>query len=105
LAGVAGTDAPEAGMPLPHQFCACLRNVVTVVRAAGRQPSDIAALRVFVTDIAAFKQGQAEIARAWRDILGRHFPAMNLVEVRALYEATALVEIEATALLEKVETQ
>ncbi|HEY0293783.1 MAG TPA: RidA family protein [Bordetella sp.] len=99
LAGATGADAPPAGMSLPAQFGASLANVVRVVQAAGGQAGDIAALRVFVTDIQAFKQGQAEIAAAWGKLLGRHFPAMTLVEVRALFEETAQVEIEAQALL------
>ena len=78
-----------------------MRNVVTVVRAAGGEPSDIAALSVFLTDIVAFKQCQSAVAASWRDVLGRHFPAMTMVEVRALFEETALVEINATALISK----
>src|ERR1700722_3597135 len=60
LAGSTGADATQAGTGLPRQFGDSLRNVVTVVRAAGGQPFDIAALRVFVTDIGAFKRGQTE---------------------------------------------
>ena len=101
LAGPTGADAPPPGMAMADQFAASLRNVVTVVRAAGGEPSDIAALSVFLTDIAAFKQCQAAVAVAWRDVLGRHFPAMTMVEVRALFEETALVEINATALISK----
>ena len=99
LAGPTGADAPPAGMGMAEQFAASLHNVVAVVRAAGGEPADIASLSVFLTDIAAFKQSRAAVAAAWREMLGRHFPAMTMVEVRALYEATALVEINATALL------
>ena len=103
LAGPTGADAPPAGMGMAEQFAASLRNVVAVVRAAGGGPSDIAALCVFLTDMGAFKRSREAVAGAWRDILGRHFPAMTMVEVRALYEDTALVEINATALLAKKE--
>ena len=99
LAGVTGADAPPVGLGMAEQFAASLGHVVTVVRAAGGEPSDIASLSVFVTDIAAFKRSQADVARVWRDLLGRHYPAMTMVEVQALYEDTALVEINATALL------
>ncbi|AMD56761.1 hypothetical protein AWN88_00270 [Agrobacterium tumefaciens] len=76
-----------------------MQNVVAVVAAAGGVPSDIASLRVFVTSIDDFKNAQPEIASAWRTILGRHFPAMTMVEVRALFEKEAMVEIEGVALL------
>lgn len=99
LAGTTGADAPAPGAGMAEQVATALAHVVAVVREAGGQPSDVAALRMFVTDMAAFRQAESEIAAAWRGILGRHFPAMTLVEVRALYESTALVEIEATALL------
>ena len=101
LAGETGAAAPPAGMGLAEQFVRCLHNVAEVVRAAGGEPTDVAALRAFVTDMAAFKAAQPSIASGWREIFDRHFPAMTLVEVRALYEETALVEIEATAMLKK----
>ena len=99
LAGRTGADAPPAGMGMAEQFEGSLRNVVTVVLAAGGEPADIASLSVFLTDMAAFKLAQPAIASVWRGLLGRHFPVMTMVEVRALYEETALVEINATALL------
>lgn len=101
LAVVHGAAAPESGLKFEDQFRLSLSNVVDVVTAAGGAPTDIASLRVFVTDIASFKSAQDEIAVAWGDLLGKHFPAMTLVEVTALFEETALVEIEAIALLKK----
>ena len=101
LAVVHGAAAPEAGLKFKDQFRLSLSNVVDVVVAAGGSATDIASLRVFVTDIASFKSAQDEIAAAWGDLLGKHFPAMALVEVTALFEETALVEIEAIALLKK----
>lgn len=100
LAGETGAQAPSKEMSFVEQFSRCLQNVVTVVESAGGKATDIAALRVFVTDMTAFKTGQPHIAEAWRRILGRHFPAMTMVEVSALFEETALVEIEGTALLQ-----
>ena len=99
LAGITGVDAPPPGMNMATQFAASLANVVTVVREAGGQPEDIAVLNVFLTDMAAFKQAQPAVAAAWRTLLGRHFPTMTMVEVRALFEPSALVEINAMALL------
>jgi enamine deaminase RidA (YjgF/YER057c/UK114 family) len=96
-----GAAAPPPGLGMADQFVKSLENVVAVVRAAGGQPSDIAALRVFVTDIGAYKADQPAIAVGWRRVIGAHFPAMTMVEVGALYEETAMVEIEAIALLRK----
>lgn len=99
LGGATGADAPAAGTAMAEQFASCLRNVISVVQAVHGAPQDIAALRVYVTDISAFKSAQPEIATTWRELLGMHFPAMTMVEVRALYEDAALIEIEATAMI------
>lgn len=101
LAVVDGAAAPAADMGFSDQFELALRNVMSVVEAAGGLASDIASLRVFVTSVNAFKAAQKEIALSWRSVLGAHFPAMTLVEVAALFESTASVEIEAVALLKK----
>lgn len=99
LAVVDGAVAPPAGMSFGDQFRQSLKNVVDVVRSAGGTPADIASLRVFVTSIGDFKRAQREIAAHWGDLLGKHFPAMTLVEVSALFEDTAQIEIEAVALI------
>jgi enamine deaminase RidA (YjgF/YER057c/UK114 family) len=100
LGGATGADAPAPGTSMAKQFVSCLANVISVVKAANGVPEDIAALRVFVTDIDAFKGAQTEIAVSWRQLFGKHFPAITMVEVLALYDEAALVEIEATAMLE-----
>jgi enamine deaminase RidA (YjgF/YER057c/UK114 family) len=101
LAVVRGEAAPAAELTFSEQFDLSLRNVVEVVAAAGGGATDLASLRIFVTDMAAFKSAKVEIAESWRKILGLHFPPMTLVEVTALFEATAFIEIEAVALLQK----
>ena len=88
----AGTDA---GM----QWKVALTNVVTVLKAAGGQPTQLVALRAYVTDIAEFNAAGAAIGAAWGATLGRHFPAMTLVQVSALIDPNAKVEIEAEAIL------
>jgi enamine deaminase RidA (YjgF/YER057c/UK114 family) len=79
------------------QFAQALRNVVTVVRAVGGEPQNIVRMTCYVTDKALYTQATREIGAHWREILGKHFPAMALVEVKGLLEPGALVEIEATA--------
>lgn len=81
------------------QFVRALDNVLTVVREAGGTPQAIARMVVYVTDKREYMARRKEIGLAWRERLGRHFPAMVLVEVKGLLEGTAQVEIEAVALL------
>ena|SRR5690349_1240732 len=79
------------------QFAKALDNVITVVRTAGGAPEDIAMMTIFVTDLPAYRSGVREIGAAWRERLGKHFPAITMVEVKALLEPQALVEVQATA--------
>ena len=82
-----------------QQFALALDRVLAVVRAAGGEPSHIGRMTIYVTDIAAWRDARSELGAAWRARLGRHYPAMALVEVSGLVDAGALVEIEATAVL------
>ncbi len=79
------------------QFRQTLENVCTVVRAGGGHPSDITRLTMFVVDKAQYMSNLETIGTAYRELLGRHYPAMSLVQVAALLEDDALIEIEATA--------
>lgn len=81
------------------QFAQALRNVVAVVEAAGGKPEDIARMTVYVTDKQAYLARTRDIGAAWKELLGRHFPAMALVQVADLLEEGAQVEIEATAVI------
>jgi enamine deaminase RidA (YjgF/YER057c/UK114 family) len=81
------------------QFAQALSNVVAVVRAAGGEPQHVVRLTIYVTDKRLYLASTREIGAAWRTLLGKHFPAMALVEVSGLLEPDALVEIEATAAL------
>ena len=87
--------SPEMGA----QFAQALKNLVAVVRAAGGLPEDIIQLRVYVTDKQLYIAARQEIGVAWRALLGRHFPAMALVEVQDLLEEGALVEIDGMAVI------
>jgi enamine deaminase RidA (YjgF/YER057c/UK114 family) len=82
---------------LVPQFARALDNVLAVVRAAGGVAEDIAAMVVYVVDIAAYRSAQHELGAVWRQRLGKHFPAMALVAVAHLVEPKAVVEIQATA--------
>lgn len=101
VAGQVGWN--EAGVfvarDLPGQFAQALDNVLAVVRAAGGRPEDIAHMRVYVTDLDAYRGSLREVGAAWKERLGKHFPAMALVGVAGLVEREALVEIEAIVAL------
>lgn len=84
---------------LAGQFEQALENVVAVVRAAGGSVEHLARLTVYVTDLDAYRSSLPAIGAAYRTVLGKHFPAMALVGVAGLVEKSALVEIEATAIL------
>lgn len=81
------------------QFGKALDNVLAVVREAGAEAASIARLTIYVTDKDEYQSRRREVGAAYRERMGRHFPAMSLVEVQALLEDGAHVEIEATAVL------
>lgn len=81
------------------QMQQCLRNILAVVTAAGGGPEHIARLTWYVTDKADYVASQREIGKAYREVMGYHFPAMTMVVVTALVEDQALIEIEASAVL------
>ena len=76
-----------------------LRNVVAVLAEAGAGAEHIVRLTWYVTDKREYVARGKEVGEAYRSVMGRHYPAMTLVEVRGLVEDAAKVEIEATAVL------
>ena len=83
-----------------EQFDQALANVLTVVSEAGGAPSSIVRLTIYVTDKAEYLAAQKDIGERYRARMGRHYPAMTLVEVKSLLEPGAKVEIEATAVID-----
>lgn len=81
------------------QFAQALRNVVEVVRAAGGRPEHVVSMTIYVADKRQYLAARQEIGARWREIMGKHYPAMSLVQVADLLEDGALVEIEAVAAL------
>jgi enamine deaminase RidA (YjgF/YER057c/UK114 family) len=81
------------------QFDRALRNVMAVVTAAGGGPHQIARLVMYVTDKTEYVARREEIGLCYRAHLGKHFPAMVLVEVKSLLDDSAKIEIEAVAVL------
>jgi len=82
-----------------EQFDRALANVVTVVRAAGGQPEHIVRLIIYVTNKVEYRERTRDVGERYRKHLGKHFPAMVLVQVAGLLDDAAKVEIEGMALI------
>ena len=101
VAGQTASDASGKVQPADFvtQFDRALQNVMAVVTEAGGRAEDIGRFTIFVTDRAAYLGSLKSLGEAYRKHMGRHFPAMALLEVTALVDGDAMVEIEATAVL------
>src|SRR6188508_591240 len=104
VAGQVGweADGTFASDELAPQFARALDNVIAVVRAGGGEPHHIAAMTIYVTDMAGYRTAAAgALSAIWRERMGRHYPAMALVGVSELVDPRARVEIQAVAVLEE----
>ena len=101
LAGQVGWNAEQTfdSADFVAQVRQALANIVTLVGEAGGRPEHITRLTWYVTDKAEYLSRLTEVGRAYRDVMGKHFPTMTLVQVVALVEDLAKVEIEATAVV------
>lgn len=104
IGGQIGWDPRSTPPKFPETFAAqwdqALSNVCEVLKAAGGKPEQLTRLTVYVTDKKEYLASLKALAASWKKLLGRHYPAMALVQVVALVEDAAKVEIEATAVLE-----
>ncbi len=101
---VAGQTAADpsgrvSALDFASQFDEALRKILTVVEAAGAGAADITRMTVYVSNIDAYLEARPRLGELWKVRMGRHYPAMTLVEVARLVDAGAMVEIEATAVL------
>jgi enamine deaminase RidA (YjgF/YER057c/UK114 family) len=101
---VAGQDAAEPNGEVEtddfvEQFDIVMEKMVTVVREAGGGPEDIGRMTLFVADLDAYLENRSDIGLTYRAHMGRHYPAMALVEVKRLLDPRAVVEIEGTAVI------
>ena len=101
LAGQVGWNAQQQfeGDDFVAQARQALANIVALVAEAGGKPEHIARLTWFVLDKGEYLSRLRELGEAYRSVMGKHFPAMTLVQVAALVEDKAKVEIEATAVV------
>lgn len=101
LAGQIGWNAQAKfdSDDLVEQTRQALRNIVRVLAEAGARPEHIVRLTWYVVDKHDYMARNADLGKVYREILGRHYPAMTLVQVASLLEDRAKVEIEATAVI------
>jgi enamine deaminase RidA (YjgF/YER057c/UK114 family) len=98
IAGQIGWDADGRFVDgFAEQFDRALGALARVLAAAGGRPDDLVSLRIYVVDKREYLAATREVGAAYRKHLGRHFPAMALVEVKSLLEDRARVEIEGLA--------
>jgi enamine deaminase RidA (YjgF/YER057c/UK114 family) len=103
IAGQVGWDprskSPRFAKGFALQFDRALANILEVLREAGGQPSDLVRMTIYVVDKKEYLAARKSVGQAWARRIGRHYPAMSLIEVADLLENGARVEIEATAVL------
>jgi enamine deaminase RidA (YjgF/YER057c/UK114 family) len=102
LAGQIGWDATTGRLAegLPAQIEQALRNIVTILAEADASPTHIVRMTWFVTDMEQYRSSAKAIGQGYRAVMGKHFPTMSVIGVACLVERDALVEIEATAVLD-----
>ena len=81
------------------QFEKALSNLLAVVREAGGRPENVVRLTIYVVDRNEYLGSVRPLGQAYRQLMGKHYPAMTLVEVKGLAEECAKLELEATAVL------
>ncbi len=102
LAGQPGLDANGSVVSpgdMVAQSAQAYANLKAVVEAAGGAMTDVVKLTIYVTDKAAYKANLKAIGAAYRQVFGKHYPAMTLVEVKSLFDDEALIEIDGFAVI------
>ena len=101
MGGQVGWDETETivGNDFVKQVKQALLNIVTLLNEAGGKPEHIVRMTWYVTDKDAYMNSQRELGQVYREVMGKHYPAMSLLVIKALVEEGAKVEIEATAVL------
>ena len=85
--------------PFATQFERALERILEVVREAGGRPEHIGVLNIFVTSRKEYGAARKRIGAAWKRLMGRHYPAMAMYEVKSLWEPSAKVELEGIAVI------
>jgi enamine deaminase RidA (YjgF/YER057c/UK114 family) len=99
--GVVGWDEEERFVSdtLGGQFRQVLVNTLAILAEGGAGPEHVVRMTWYVTSVSDYRAGLSEIGAAWRELMGKNFPTMAVVEVSALVEPEARIEIETTAVV------
>jgi enamine deaminase RidA (YjgF/YER057c/UK114 family) len=100
-AGVVGWDEGQNfySADMVEQFAQALKNIVAILAEDGARPEHIVRMTVYVVGMEGYRNSLGDIGAVWKAVIGNHYPAMALVEVKSLVEPAAVVEIEATAVV------
>jgi enamine deaminase RidA (YjgF/YER057c/UK114 family) len=101
IAGQVGWDERQQfhSPELVPQFEQALKNVLAILAAAGGRPEHLCRITAYCTDRQAYLAGRRELGRIWRELVGRHYPAMSMIFVAALLDEPGVIELEATAVV------
>jgi enamine deaminase RidA (YjgF/YER057c/UK114 family) len=94
-----GSDGAIRGRTIVAQLDAAAGNVVAALAAAGGRPEHLVSVAIYVTDVAEYRASLGELGRVYRRHLGRHYPAMALLGVSALFDDAAKVELVGVAVI------
>jgi enamine deaminase RidA (YjgF/YER057c/UK114 family) len=82
------------------QFAQVIRNLKTAVEAAGGRPDQYAVLTIYITDLQAYLNDKNALGGVYREVFGKYFPAITLVQVGSLYNPDCMVEISGIAVID-----
>jgi enamine deaminase RidA (YjgF/YER057c/UK114 family) len=81
------------------QFSQVMKNLQTALEALGGQPNQYAVLTIYVTDVRAYHENTKPLGSIYREIFGKYFPAITLVEVKGLYNPDCMIEVSGMAVI------
>ena len=101
VAGQVGWDAEQVfrSEEMPAQFEQALKNVLAVLAEAGAKREHICRITAYCCDKPAYLAARPGLGRVWRQLMGRHYPAMSLIFVADLLDSPGKIELEATAVI------
>ncbi len=101
MAGQVGWDENEKfhSIDLVPQFVQALKNIIVIVKKAGGKPEHICRMTCFCTNKTVYLASRKEIGKAWRELMGQHYPCMSMIFVSDLLDHPGMIEIEATAII------
>ena len=105
IAGQVGWNAQQQfeSADIVPQFEQALKNVLAVLAQAGGQPQHICRITAYCCDKPGYLAARAQIGKTWRELMGKHFPAMSMIFVSDLLDDPGKIELEATAVLPRLE--